>query len=135
MPQKFSRSGTPWIPLLVWGTLIYIFIRTYSVTSHIIISFLLIMLLTLALNPVVIWLRRMIGTRTLATGVVVLLFLIVAGLTGYAFYRPVKSSVKTFVERLPDYWERIQKPLVRMEQKAAIKEEKLKNEVSQEIEK
>jgi predicted PurR-regulated permease PerM len=62
-----------------------------------------------------------------------IVFLGVAGLAGWGFYAPVNKAATKFVERLPDYWERVQKPLLRLEQQAAISGEKAKREVSTEV--
>lgn len=56
------------------------------------------------------------------------------GLTIWGTVVPMKQSVATLLEKLPAYWERLQKPLIKMEQQAVISEEKLQEEVSAEIE-
>ena len=105
----------------------------FSRIVPILLALILVVLIFLALNPVIVWLRRISGGRLLATAMVVLFFLGLAGLTGWAFYAPMKKSTSKFVERLPDYWERIQKPLVKMEHRAVISEQKLKREVTTEV--
>lgn len=45
----------------------------------------------------------------------------------------MKTSIIKFSESLPDYWERLQKPRIKMEQKAIIFEKKLQAEVRTEI--
>jgi len=57
----------------------------------------------------------------------------VIGLTGWAFSGPMKNSITKLSERLPAYWERLQKPLIKMEQQAVLSEEKLQAEVITEI--
>lgn len=115
------------------AALLYVVIASFPILSPIILSFLLILLISIAVNPIVAHLRRLSGGRARATAMVVCGFLLVIGLTGWAFYGPLKTSTGRFVERLPHYWERIQKPLVRMEHKAALSEKKVKEEVSREV--
>lgn len=108
-------------------------IISFSRLAPILLAFILTLLLTLAINPIIIKIRRWSGGRTMATGLVVLIFLCVAGLTGLAFYTPMKRSTTRFIERLPEYWERVQRPIMKMEQKAVISEERLKREVKTEV--
>jgi predicted PurR-regulated permease PerM len=46
---------------------------------------------------------------------------------------PLKQSITTLSEKLPQYWERVQKPLIKMEQQAVLSEEWMQEEVSAEI--
>jgi predicted PurR-regulated permease PerM len=46
---------------------------------------------------------------------------------------PMKASVGKFSEQLPGYWERLQKPLIKIEKQAVLSEEKLQAEVTTEI--
>ncbi|MFN7137999.1 MAG: AI-2E family transporter [Limisphaerales bacterium] len=131
-PEGPSRKANPYV-LLFWAAFLYILITSYRLISPIILAFLLVLLITLAINPVVAALRRRLGGRKAATGIIVLVFLIVAGVTAWGIYQPVKRSTGQFVQRLPEYWERIQKPLLKLQQKAAVSERKLKEEVSTEI--
>lgn len=62
-----------------------------------------------------------------------LAFVGVMGLTGWAFTVPMKESVTKFTEQLPEYWERLQKPLIKLEQQAENTKEKLEREVTTEI--
>src|SRR4029434_8185265 len=55
------------------------------------------------------------------------------GLTGGSFFVPMKASVTKLSEQLPRYWERLQKPLIKLEQQAVLSEEKLQAEVTSEI--
>jgi predicted PurR-regulated permease PerM len=113
---------------------LYVFIGGFAIVSPILLSFLLILLIALAVNPLVSRLRRMIaGGRPVATAVVMLAFLTLAGLAGWGFYMPVKRAATKFVERLPEYWERVQRPLLRFEQRAAMSGEKVKREVTTEV--
>ena len=97
------------------------------------LSLLLILLISLALNPLVSRLRAWTGGRSAATGLVALTLLVVIGLTGWAFFGPMTASATLLSEKLPAYWERVQKPLIKMEQQAVLSEEKLQAEVSTEI--
>ena len=52
---------------------------------------------------------------------------------GWAFLAPMKASCTNLSKQLPGYWERLQKPLIKMEQQAVLSEEKLQAEVTTEI--
>lgn len=77
--------------------------------------------------------RRWRGGRKRAAGLLVLAFVGVMGLTGWAFTVPMKDSVTKFTEQLPQYWERLQKPLIKLEHQAENSKEKLEKEVTTEI--
>jgi len=110
-----------------------IFIQTFALLSPILLSLLLILLISLAVNPVIAWMRAWTGGRKGATGLLALALVGVMGLTGWAFSVPMKDSVTKLTDQLPDYWERLQKPLIKMEQQAVRSEEKLQAEVTTEI--
>ena len=112
---------------------VFIFVKAFPLLSPIVLSFFLIMFISLALNPVVSQLRKWSGGRMLGTLMFVVFFLVIAALTSWAFYSPMKRSTAKFFERLPDYWERIQRPIVKMEHKAVISQERLKREVTREV--
>jgi len=114
------------------GAALFAFIQSYTLLSPILLSFLLVMLISLAVNPLISWIRSLTGGRKLPAGLVVGGFVAVLVLTGWAFFEPMKESVTNLTEQLPEYWERLQKPLIRMEQQAALTEEKLQNEVATE---
>ncbi len=118
---------------LIVAAVLVAFIKTFSVLSPIILSFLLTVLISLALNPVVTWLRTFTGGRKAATAVVFGLIVLFLGLTGWAFYNPLKNSITNLTQVLPTYWERLQKPLIKMETQAARSEEKLQEQVKREI--
>lgn len=120
------------LALIFWAAAVYVFISTFPLISPILLSFLLVVLFSLALNPVVTFLRRHFGGRAAATILVLVIFLTVGGLAAWGFYAPVKRSTSKFIERLPEYWERIQRPLLKIEQRAAVSEEKVKQEIKQE---
>ncbi len=135
MPDSCEPEVEPWsIPfsiLLAAGLLV--FIQTFPLLSPILLSLLLILLISLAVNPVISRLRTWTGGRRGATALVAISLVVVLGLTGWAVFVPMKSSVTKLSERLPRYWERLQKPLIRMEQQAVESEEKLQAEVTTEI--
>jgi predicted PurR-regulated permease PerM len=112
---------------------LYAFIQTFSLLSPILLSLLLVLLISLAVNPVISRMRALTGGRKGATGLVAVSLVGLFALTGWAFFGPMKSSVTKLTERLPGYWERLQKPLIKMEQQAVISEEKLQAEVTTEI--
>lgn len=118
---------------VVFAAALYAVIQSYSLLSPILLSFLLILLVTLAVNPIVSRLRTWTGGRKRATGLVLAGVLTLGALTVWAAVVPLTQSVTTLSERLPAYWERLQKPLIKMEQQAVISEEKLQEEVSAEI--
>lgn len=118
---------------LLLAAALLIFIEAFSLLSPILLSLLLILLISLAVNPVISRLRAWTGGRKGATGLIAVSLLSVIGLTGWAFAGPMKGSVRNFSEQLPGYWERLQKPLIKMEKQVVLSEEKLQAEVSTEI--
>ena len=112
---------------------LFVFIETFSLLSPILFSLLLILLISLAVNPVISRMRAWTGGRKVSTGLVAAALVLVIGLTGWAFVGPLKTSTAKIVERLPGYWERLQKPLIKMEQQAVQTEEKLQAEVTTEV--
>ena len=122
------------IPLLVMlGMTLFAFVQTFSLLSPIYLSFLLTLLISLALNPLVNKLRALTGGRKGATVLVVFAMVTVFALSGWAFYNPLRDSINNLSEVLPGYWERLQKPLIKMEQHAKRSEVKLQAEVTTEI--
>ncbi len=111
----------------------FAFIQTYSLLSPILLSLLLIQLISLAVNPVISRLRALTGGRRVATGLVVATLAGIIVLTGWACFSPMRASMTKISERLPGYWERLQKPLIKIEKKAVLSEEKLQAEVTREI--
>jgi predicted PurR-regulated permease PerM len=112
---------------------LFVFIETFALLSPILLSFLLILLISLAVNPLICRMRAFTGGRKVATGLIAAALVVVIVLTGWAFLVPMKASVTKFAEQLPAYWERLQKPLIKMEQQAVLSEEKLQAEVTTEI--
>ncbi|MCA9112544.1 MAG: AI-2E family transporter [Planctomycetaceae bacterium] len=134
-PAKSKREKTPRSIAfhVVLAATLYAVIQAYSLLSTILLSFLLIVLITLAVNPIVSRLRTWTGGRKRATGLILLGILTLGTLAVWAAVVPLKQSFATLSEKLPAYWERLQKPLIKMEQQAVISEEKLQEEVSAEI--
>lgn len=124
------RSITAYVIL---GAALFAFVKTFSLLSPIILTFLLILLLTLAVNPVILRMRALLGGRKIPTALITVGLLACIALLGWALFGPMKTSIVKFSESLPDYWERLQKPLIKMEQKAVISEKKLQAEVRTEI--
>lgn len=92
-----------------------------------------LLLISLAVNPVISRMRSLTGGRKIPTGLVAVGLVAVIVLVGWALFDPMKTSVINLSEALPGYWERLQKPLIKMEQQAVLFEKKLQAEVSTEI--
>jgi predicted PurR-regulated permease PerM len=114
------------------GAALFAFIQSYALLSPILLSFLLVMLILLTVNPLISWIRSLTGGRKLPAGLVMGGFVAILALAGWAFFGPMKDSIENLSVQLPNYWERLQKPLIRMEQQAAFTEEKLQAEVATE---
>jgi len=135
MPIKApSAAGSGSITFYVLlAAALFVFIQTFELLSPILLSLLLILLTSLAVNPVISRLRAWTGGRKGATGLVALAMVVVIGLTGWAFFVPMKAAVTRLSQQLPAYWERLQKPLIKMEQQAQRSDEKLQAQVATEI--
>ena len=135
MPSNPPSNARPrsFYSYLVWGAALFAFIHAFPLLSSILLSFLLILLISLAVNPVISRVRAWTGGRKIATGLVVTTLVVIVALTGWAFFVPMKASVMKLAEQLPTYWERLQKPLIKMEKQAVLSEEKLQAEVTTEI--
>ncbi|MFZ3049027.1 MAG: AI-2E family transporter [Desulfatirhabdiaceae bacterium] len=118
---------------VILGAALFAFIKSFLLLSPILLSFLLVLLISLAVNPVISRIRALWGGRKSATGLIVGVLVGIVALTGWAFFGPMKDSVTKLSEQLPAYWERFQKPLIKMEQQAVLSEEKLQAEVTTEI--
>ena len=135
MPNNSKTDERPrsFLSYLILGAVLFTFIQTFSLLSPILFSFLLILLISLAVNPVILRMRALKAGRKGATGLIVSALVVLIALTGWAFFGPMNDAVTKFSERLPSYWERLQKPLIKMEQQAVLSEEKLQAEVTTEI--
>ena len=111
----------------------FAFIQSFSLLSPILLSFLLILLISLAVNPLTSKMRAWKGGRKGATGLIAATLIVAIAMTGWAFFLPMNNLVANLSEQLPDYWERLQKPLIKIEQQAVLSEEKLQAEVTIEI--
>ena len=118
---------------LVLGVALLAFIQTFRLLSPILLSLLLILLISIAVNPVISRMRGLMGGRKVATGLVAVALVVLMALTGLAVFRPMTASFTKLSEQLPIYWERLQKPLIKMEKQAVLFEEKLQAEVTTEI--
>ena len=126
-----KRLSIPFLVML--GMTLFVFVQTFSLLSPIYLSFLLTLIISLALNPLVNKLRGLTGGRKGATVLVVFAMVTVFVLSGWAFFNPLRDSVANLSEVLPGYWERLQKPLIKMEQQAKLSEVRLQAEVTTEI--
>ncbi len=131
-PQSDVRPHSFYFYLLV-GTALYVFVKTFSLLSPILFSFLLIVLVSFAMNPVISRMRRLTGGRIVATGLVLAASFLVIAVTVWALFEPIKVATTKMADRFPGYWERFQKPLIKIEKKAILSEEKLQAEVATEV--
>ncbi|MBF0234835.1 MAG: AI-2E family transporter [Desulfamplus sp.] len=115
---------------VILGAILFAFIQSFALLSPILLSFLLILLITLALNPVISRVRSWTGGRRGATGLLTMAMIVFIALTGWASFGPMKTSVTNMSKQLPAYWERLQKPLIKMEQQAILSEESLRSSLS-----
>jgi predicted PurR-regulated permease PerM len=118
---------------VILGVALVAFIRIFSLLSPILLSFVLVLLITLAVNPIISRMRAVTGGRKIPTVLVVAGLAAMMALAGWSLFGPMKDSVIKISVSVPGYWERLQKPLIKMEQQAVIFEEKLQAEVSTEI--
>jgi predicted PurR-regulated permease PerM len=81
-------------------------IQSFPLLSPILLSFLLVMLISLAVNPLISRMRALRGGRKSATGLIVGVLVMVIALTGRACFGPMRASVIKLSEQLPAYWER-----------------------------
>jgi predicted PurR-regulated permease PerM len=128
--DRFRFSSV--VGLLVLGAALLVLIQAFTTLAPLILALLLTLLISLALNPVVLWLRKLTGGRKLATGLVTLSLIAIVGLTSWAFVGPLTGSISQLMEVLPKYWERFQKPLIRLENVAERSEIRLQAEVIRE---
>lgn len=133
MERNAAEKKRPISAYVILGAALLAFINTYLLLSPIILSFLLILLISLAINPVVLRMRAWTGGRKIPTALITVGMIAGIILLGVALFGPMKTSIVRFSQSLPDYWERLQKPLIKMEQKAIIFEKKLQAEVKTEI--
>jgi predicted PurR-regulated permease PerM len=118
---------------VILGSALYALIQIFSLLSPIFLSFLLVLLISLAVNPLISRMRVLTGGRKMPTGIVSVALVALLALLGWALFGPMKASVINISEAVPGYWERLQKPLIKMEQEAVLFEKKLQAEVQTEI--
>ena len=128
--QNKSRSI---VFCVILAAVLYALIQVYALLAPILLSFLLIILITLALNPMISRLRILKGGRKQATGLALVGVFMLGALTFWAAAEPLTKAVTNLSDQLPAYWERIQRPLIKMEQQSDLTEEKLQGEVRKEI--
>ncbi len=126
-PRQFSVSVYIFI-----GAACFAVIEAFSLLSPILLSVLLTFFISLALNPLVVKMRAFMGGRKVATACIALGVLVVFAGAVLAFLGPMRSSVSTLSEQLPEYWARLQRPLVKMEQRTEVSEAKVRAEIAAE---
>jgi predicted PurR-regulated permease PerM len=112
---------------------LFVLVQSFSLLSPILFSLLLILFISLAMNPAIAWMRAWAGGRKVPTLLLASALVVVLGLTAWAFIGPLKTSTTKIAERLPGYWERLQKPLIKIEQQAVQTEQKLQAQVTTEV--
>jgi predicted PurR-regulated permease PerM len=120
-PEVKPRSISFYVLL---GAALFAFIETFSLLSPILLSFLLILLISLAVNPLISRMRVLTGGRKVATGLVAAAFVLVIGLTGWVAIGPLKATTAMIVARFPSYLERLQNPLMQVTPQAVHPPEK-----------
>lgn len=133
IPAKSGAERPSVLFCLLLAATLLIFIRAFALLSPILLSLLLILLISLAVNPLVARIRAWTGGRKGAAGLLALVVIGAMGSTGWVFSVPMKDSITKLANQLPEYWERIQKPLIKLEQQAENSEKKLQAEVTTEI--
>ena len=126
-------KARPVVVYVIIAAALYALIHAYALLSPILLSFILIVLITLAVNPLITRMRSWTGGRRRATALALAAVCTLGALLIWATVVPLQQSVAVLAEKLPEYWERLQKPLIKMEQQAVLTEEKLQEEVSAEI--
>ncbi len=132
-PQKKAGNPHSISFYVLLGAVAFAFIKTFTQLSPILLSFLLILLISLAVNPIISRMRALTGGRKIATAILATAFMALLVLTGLAFFAPMKTSVAKLSDEFPVYWARIQKPLIKLERQAAHSEDKIQAEVTSEI--
>jgi predicted PurR-regulated permease PerM len=130
---KPEMKASPVYLYVILAAALFAFIETFALLSPILLSLLLILLVSLAINPVISRMRSLTGGRKGAASLIAVALVLVMALSGWAFFGPMKSSIGKLSERLPAYLERLQKPLIKMEKQAELSEIKLQAEVTTEI--
>jgi len=108
-PEMKPRSISFYVVL---GAALFAFIETFSLLSPILLSFLLIVLVSFALDPLVSRMRAFTGGRKGAAALVAAVFLLVIGLTGWVFVGPLKATTVKIAAKIPAYLDRLQNPRI-----------------------
>jgi predicted PurR-regulated permease PerM len=109
-PEVKPRSISFYVLL---GAASLVFIETFSLLSPILLSLILILLISLAVNPLISRMRALTGGRKVATALVAAAFLLVIGVTGWVFIGPLKTATVKIAAKIPSYLERLQSPLLK----------------------
>jgi len=104
MEQSTSEAKPRSIAVyVILGAALLAFVKTFSLLSPIILSFLLILLVSLAINPVILRMRALSGGRKMPTALIMLGLIACIALLGWALFSPMKTSTVKFAKSLPDY--------------------------------
>ena len=122
-PKSGEKLRSPSFFVLLGGA-IFVFIETFSLLSPILLSFLLILLISLAVNPLISRMRVLTGGRKVATALVAGAVVLVMGLTCWAFFGPLEATSAKIATRLPVYLERFQRPFMKAAPPAGQSSEK-----------
>jgi len=132
-PDPVMKTRPISFHLVLLAGAVFAFIQSFSVLSPILLSLFLVLLISLAANPAIARIRALTGGRRRATALAAVTLIGVIVSTGWALSGPMQESLSSLVEELPGYWERVQKPLIKIEQQASLSEGKLQAEVTTEI--
>ncbi len=88
---KTDETPRSFYSYLILGAAIIAFIQAFSLLSPILFSFLLILLVSLAINPVISRMQALTGGRKSVTGLIVAALVVVIALTGWAFFGPMQD--------------------------------------------
>ncbi len=131
-PNSIARPGLISAYILL-GAALLAFIQSYLLISPLILSFFLILLISLAVNPLILKMKKLSGGRKIPTFLITLGLIIGIASIGLALFGPMKTSAEKLYYSWPSYWERLQKPLIKMEQRTELFEQKIQEEVRTEI--
>lgn len=139
MNHLHDEPATPSTPrpasfYLLLAAGLFVLVETFTLLSPILLAFVLILLISLAANPLIARIRKLLsGGRALATGLAIAMLIAILGVSGWVFSKPMSAAVAGLAVQLPAYWERLQRPLIKLEKKAELSDDKLQAEVASEI--
>jgi predicted PurR-regulated permease PerM len=95
MRNDCKADGTPrsFYSYLILGAAIVAFIQAFSQLSPILFSFLLILLVSLAVNPVLWRMHALMGGRKSVAGIILAALVVFTALAGWAFFGPMQDAV------------------------------------------